>query len=106
MDIHLPSDVMSSKHDARRQLPLRHLVPVPAEHFDEQRHSRASDDDVQVVVLARLLAEQGIDAPASVEPDLDVGAFERVHELHDVRGRHRCARVSLVVDGPFQVGVH
>ena len=57
-------------------------------------------------MLARLLAEQRIDAPASVEPHRDAGVLELLHKLHDVLGRHRCARVSLVVDRPFQVGVH
>ncbi len=56
VDIHLPAGRVE-QDDARRQLTLRHLVPLVGEHLDEQRHSRSSHDDVEVVVLAALLAK-------------------------------------------------
>ena len=57
------------QHDGHRQLSLRHLVTLLAEFLDEQRHVPAGDDEIEVVVLPRLLAEQRVDTPATVQPD-------------------------------------
>ena len=103
MDVDLPTSRIE-QHNASRQLPFRHLVAVPAKHSAEQRHIRASDDEIEIVVLARLLAEQRVDAPTPVEPDLD--PIQPVEQPDDVLGAHRHSRVTLVVDGPFHDALH
>ncbi len=41
-------------------------------------------DEVEVVVVAGLLFEKGVDGPAAVEPDFDAGLAEGVEDLEDV----------------------
>ena len=103
MDVDLPTDRIE-QHDARRQLALRHFVALLAKRLDEQRHIGSGHDEIQVVVLSRLLAEQRVHAPATVEPDLD----PRRHgeEPDDVFGAHGQARLPFVVDRPLHAGVH
>src|SRR6202007_2483076 len=42
--------------------------------------------EIQIVVSARLFAEQGVDAPAALDPDVDPVAVQTSKHLDDVGG--------------------
>ncbi len=48
-----------------------------------------SHDDVEVVVLTRLLADQRVHTPAPVQPDSNVAVIEPAENLHHIASIHR-----------------
>jgi hypothetical protein len=47
-----------------------------------------TDDEIEIVVCARLAPEQGVDPPATVDPDLNACCFEPLEDDDGVGGRH------------------
>jgi hypothetical protein len=70
-------------------------VPEVRKDDDEPRHVIDADDDVEVVVVARLLLEERVHAPASVDPDLDVGVLQRLDDVDNVLSPHRHRPLTL-----------
>jgi hypothetical protein len=52
-------------------------------------------------VFARLSIEQGVHAPAALQPDLDAGMFQRVDGVDDVPGPHRHG-FTVVMGSPMR----
>jgi hypothetical protein len=59
------------------------------------------DDAIEVVVVSGLLADQGVDAPATIQPDADSDAFQGGDDLEDTPCIHHVAR-EPVVEGMSQ----
>lgn len=69
-------EVVGNSVAMRSQRSLQPLDVVEAHH------------NVCVFVLTMLLAQQSIDAPTAVQPDLDVSCGKDVEQLQHARGRH------------------
>jgi hypothetical protein len=86
MEVDLPFGRVTQ--DEARRLP-RPRALVPPESEVRERGGAAVEIDppnhqIEVVVVARLLAQQCVDAPPAIEPDVDPG--QCVENLDDVRG--------------------
>lgn len=55
-------------------------------------------------MLAQLLLEQGVDAPASVEPDDDIRRGEELEQADDLVGSHRRERRPAAVRAVSDLG--
>ena len=66
--------------------------PEAVQHATGVVAARRVDDQVDVAVVARLVPQQGVDAPAALDPDVDLLVGEGVQDLEHVArfgGHHR-----------------
>jgi hypothetical protein len=63
-------------------------VPACAERLLDLRGVLEPRDEVEVVVRPRLLAEERVDRPAAVQPELDPESFEIGEKIQDAGRAH------------------
>ena len=78
------------------------MVFPDARHFQEPRQILAPDDHSQVIVRPRLLAEESVDAPATIKSDLNAVPFKQLHKFDDIAARHG----HLVITTNVESGIH
>ena len=79
-----------AQDEVRVGLATVELVAVAGERLTHRRNVAHADDEVEILVGARLLAEQRVDRPAAVEPRVDPGAVKALEDRRDiVAGHHR-----------------
>jgi hypothetical protein len=71
-------------------IPSGFECPLGRRHVLDRKH------EVEIVVLARLLAEQRVNTPAAIEPDLDAWALERLHQNNHSCRFHPRTRTTTV----------
>jgi hypothetical protein len=64
---------------------------VFVENIGHARHVVILNDEVEVLMLTRLLADQGVHTPAPVQPDGDLALAQPPENLDDVDLGHRHA---------------
>jgi hypothetical protein len=64
---------------------------VFVENIEHARHVVILNDDVEVLMLTGLLADQGVHTPAPVQPDGNLALAQPVEDLDDVGLGHRHA---------------
>lgn len=67
------------------------MVVSEAERLEQPLDARKLaliDSEVEVEMISRLFAKQRIDAPAAVNPDIDVAPLERLQHLYDIVRSH------------------
>lgn len=84
--------------------PTRNAESVLAEGVPHPRHVIVSDDQVEVLVRPRLLADQRVHAPATIEPDGHIGISEPSDNLDDVGFGERHAANVARVESPGHIG--
>jgi hypothetical protein len=99
MDVDLPT-LPIDVDEALRGGAVHKLVPELREQLDDALRVPELDEEIEVVVLARFFSQQGIDAPAAVEPDVDALALEPVNDTEECGRVHRSARMSTPVGPP------
>ena len=78
-------------------------VPAASQQLPQVRHVRVSDGDVEVVVSPGLFADQRVDAPASIQPDLDSVLTEKfIQREHLFEFHHN--RLAPLSAGPVVSG--
>lgn len=87
VDVDLPARRVGD-HEARRPFVALWEPSELRERRFEQGYVVPSDREVEVVVGARLHAEQRVHRPASVDPPADPSAIEPREDLEDVVGGH------------------
>ncbi len=82
MHVDLPADRVD-EHEAPGRGTGDELVSDHLEQIDDAVRVPDVDDEVEVVVHPRLLPEQGVDAPAAVEPDVEAVLLEQPDDLEE-----------------------
>src|SRR5947207_5979110 len=73
--------------EKNRRRPLGVRTPELSERFAETREVCRAHAEVEVVVSTRLPAEQRVDAPAPLDPEVDPGGTQAFDDVDDVAGR-------------------
>lgn len=73
------------------------LEATPIQECTGRLHVLLLDDDIKVIMRARLFTEQSVDTPPAVNPNLYVQAFQISIEVYYVSGSHFRHRSSLRV---------
>lgn len=74
--------------------------PVVREHFPHPGLMGVPQDEVEVLVFARLLADQGVYTPAAVQPYIDCGSSEPPKDLDDIGLSHNGHIAQRTGGGP------
>ena len=80
-------------------------IPAGLEHRAQSREVALVDGKIEICMLARLLAEQGIDAPTPVDPDDDPRAVEHAAKRDDLAKFHVRRRRSGYFVGVAQASM-
>ena len=62
---------------------------VPGKNIGHARHVVIAHDEVEILMLTRLLADQGVHTAAPVQPDSNLALAQPLENLDDVGLRHR-----------------
>ena len=84
------------------------LEAVAGERVTHRRDVTYADDEVEILVGARLLAQQRVDRPAAIEPRVDPGAIKALEDRRDIVAGHHRDRVVWYGAGHLRParGVH
>ena len=80
--------------DEARGPPVVLCAPELWQEGDQTIEILAPYDEVQVVMRARLLAEERVDTPTSVDPPVDAYGIQAFEDLEDIVGLHGMPPVS------------
>jgi hypothetical protein len=89
--------VMSvSDHESGGQLGEGDAEPEDGKGVAGDWDIRARDDAIEAVVFSGLLADQGVDTPAPIQPDADPGIFQGDDDSEETLCIHHIARSPVV----------
>jgi HEAT repeats len=83
-----PPTVGRPQHGPGREVVFDQIEGQSFERRDDVGNRRQFDDEIDVFVVTGLPAEEGVDAPTAIEPDLETAGAECVEDLEDLGSLH------------------